>query len=193
MKKVLTILLGMVLVLSMVWGASAATINYDQSKQGDVIPATVTYSISQSYTVTIPSQIDIGSSGQESEDVSVRITQIAPNGFVNVTLKDGDFNEDTQRWYLTNSQDNTEKLEYLIDVGRHVDPTLVAPNSHAESPVKPNTVVLSVSADHTEKVTTEIHCRVMADDVALSHAGSYSGTLNFVFAVVVPDPASPTP
>ena len=192
MKKVLTILLGMVLVLSMVWGASAATLDYDESEEGDVIPATVTYSISQSYTVTIPSKIDIDTtSGQGSETVAVKITQIAPHSFVNVTLEDGDFNDATKRWFLSNNLDDTETLEYLIDIDRHVDPNLVVSGSDAQSPVQPNTVVLSVSADHTEKVTAEIHCRVMAADAAISHAGSYSGTLNFVFDVVVPNPASP--
>ena len=193
MKKVLTILLGMVLVLSMVWGASADTLSYSQDKEGLTLPeTTVTYSISQSYTVTIPSKIDIDTtSGQGSETVAVKITQIAPHSFVNVTLKDGDFHESTQRWFLSNNLDNTETLEYLIDTGHHVDPNLVVSGSDAQSPVKPDTVVLSVSAENTERVTTEIHCRVMAGDVAISHAGGYTGTLNFVFDVVVPNPASP--
>ena len=192
MKKVLTILLGMVLVFSMVWGASADTLSYGQDKQGEPISATVTYSISQSYTVTIPSKIDIDTtSGQGSETVAVKITQIAPHSFVNVTLEDGDFNDATKRWFLSNNLDDTETLEYLIDIDRHVDPNLVVSGSDAQSPVQPNTVVLSVSAENTERVTSEIHCRVMAGDAAISHAGGYTGTLNFVFDVVVPNPASP--
>ena len=175
MKKVLTILIGMVLVFSMVCGVSAADITAESTdKYHDT---TVTFTVAESYKVTIPDSIVIDpNDGKGLGTVSVKIYKIEPDHVLNVTLTGDSYNSGS--WYLThNDASDDTKLGYFINKGDHV------PNDATVSPIGSPDVVLSVPADVKDVRSVEIHCRIMGYADA-THSGAYSDRVTFTVSIV---------
>ena len=120
MKKVLTILLCAVLALSFVGVADAAgeqTITGADYSSTPAKSVTVSLSIDESFTVTIPSNFHLTNSGdgvyKHYDAVHVFISRIDANNYLTVSIDGGDYSNETG-WYLKNG---AVKLLFGIKLG----------------------------------------------------------------------------
>lgn len=183
MKKVFTILLGMFLVISMVGCVCAVDITPESNSK--VGTTTVSYNVAETYTVTIPDSIVLGSdTGQEYGTIYATITKIAPDHLLNITITGDSYDGTNDIWYLTHN-DGEDKLGYYIEKGGHVSSTT------GGSPVDYGNVVLSVPATQKLKQEIQIHCRLVTDVATITHSGTYSDQLKFT--VSIEEDPSPSP
>ena len=184
MKKVFTILLGMILVISMVGCVCAdpTTITQgDGPKSGDT---TVSYTVAQGYTVTIPESIELGSdTGRGSSTISAKIIRIEPDSLLNITITGGSYSTDSGVWNLSN---NDKKLSYYIN---YED----SKPDNGKSPVKLNEVVLSVPANQKDQQEITIYCGLfIADLTTIDYSGKYADTLTFSVSIDNPSTSQPS-
>ena len=188
MKKVLTILLGMILVISMICCVSAAPTEIKDTETGGSGLTKVTLSLSEKYTIKIPDQLSITEMEtgvfRGKAEISGKIFMLDPGSSVNVTISSEGASYDSGSWYLTNSKDSNEKIPYFINVDGHVDPN--APSS----PITPGMEVFSLSSEDyavAEFTSAEIHCRLM--DTNFSSSGDFTDNLKFVVELRHPLPS----
>ena len=184
MKKVFTILLGMILVISMVGCVCAdpTTITPgDGPQSGDT---TVSYTVAQGYTVTIPESISLDSeTGKGSSTISAEITRIEPDSLLNITITGGSYLDASGVWNLSN-KDN--KLSYYISY-EDSKPT------SGKSPVKIGDVVLSVDPDQNKNQEITIYCGLFIDNVGtIPYSGEYTDKLTFRVSIENPSTSQPS-
>ena len=184
MKKVLTILIGMVLVFSMVCGVSATEITAASTDKSAT--TTVSFSVDESYTVTIPATITIDpNNGMGNGDIKVTLYRIDPTKSLNVTIydSDGSYESVKKQWVMKHtSEDDDTSIYYLVGKGSS---HIVENDANSESPVKPETVVLSVPSGTVGEISEKIHCKIPAYSVAsINHSGTYTSQLKFTVAIV---------
>ena len=186
MKKVLTILLGMVLILSMVWGVGADTEiipDKDNPSATKTAETTVEFKVSHDYSITIPAKIGLSSStGKGYGTIEFDVDKIGVNQYLNVVIKDSSdsyYNATSKKWKLKLDESDEGAIEYFVGVGRtvndHIDP------DSTESPLQPDYCLLSVSATQTNPHEVKIHCMIpeFNSEVLGEFAGDYIGKLTF--------------
>ena len=205
MKKVLTILIGMVLVFSMVCCVGAADIVIEPDANGDLTTNSVTtsveFSVSKNYEITIPDKITIGKdTGSGYGHIAVDIGTIPLNNYVNVVIEDpaagtGDpyYNETGHYWEMKYSDE--EYIPFYVGVSgaadiqekQHINPAV------HESPLIPGEGVFSVHADVKRSVEVMIHCLIPNyQTVSVDYAGAYQGQLKFVVSITDEEKAATT-
>lgn len=172
MKKVFTILLGMILVISMVGCVCAADTTITQGdgpQSGDTL---VSHTVAQGYSVTIPARIDIDSYGT----ISATITNIAPNHQLNIKITDGTYDSSSEVWKLTHTQYNDKTLDYYIS------DEASAPNDN-KSPFKLGDTVLSILATDKDAKTLNIYCGLITTAGTSTYEGTYTDSLTFTVSI----------
>lgn len=163
MKKILSSVLCLAMLLSMGTTAFASNISTDGGSQ-DV---TVSYGMSQSFVVTIPSSINIA---DVSEIASLEVSAsnvVIPHGTVlEIVITGDDYVSD---WELIDTAENTNKLRYAI----LAEDTTV---------VRSGDVVLSVASGEAPNstVSEDLAVAIMEN---VTKAGSYTDTLTFTVSV----------
>ena len=196
MKKVLTILIGMVLVFSMVCCVGAANIVIEPDANGNPTPDSVTtfveFSVSKNYEITIPDKITIGKdTGSGYGHIAVDIGTIPLHNYVNVVIEDpaadpGNpyYNQTGRYWEMKYS--NGEYIPFYVGVSGAADiqeKQHINPDADA-SPLTPGEGVFSVHADVKRSVEVMIHCLIPKyQTVSVDYAGSYQGKLKFVVSI----------
>lgn len=158
MKKLLTIMLALVMVLSLSVTAFAAEI--DEGSADPTGSTNVTFQVDPTYTVTIPATVTLvkdSETGNYKQDATITATDVRlEEGKVIVVTLSGDFT-------LTAG---TTDLPYTVTVGE--DTTAVA-----------NGAVVATFVTSTEAQSVTLH--FAADNP--TYAGSYSDTVTFTIAV----------
>ena len=190
MRKLLTILMGMVLVLSLVCCVSATDITQNSNSEATT---SVKFTIDKSYTVSIPPEITISSvDGKGNNFFTAKINQIEVDKYLNVLIKTGvdaasDYYNETAlngagAWVMKHAND---EIPFLVGVGEDV-------NDHiGEHPIlKPtngNNGVMSLHADVSGEQVVVLHCMIPDfDDIKDSvgdYAGIYEGKLIFYVSI----------
>lgn len=160
MKKLLTIMLALVMVLSLSVTAFAADNTFSPSDNSDKA-TTVTFNVDPTYTVTIPATITLAKdeeSGSYKQDATITATgvRLLEGKVINVTLA-GDFT-------LTAG---TTNWSYTVKVG--ASDTAIA-----------NGDTVATFETKTAVQTSVLH--FAADDP--TYAGDYSDTVTFTIAVI---------
>lgn len=145
MKKFVSFALFIIMTLAMPITAFAQTI----SDSGNV---TVTYTFEDSYTVTIPDSMTIGTPA----NVSASDVRIGEDQVLNVIVSSAQYNDG---WQLSNG---TNTVEYTLKIG----------NSGAN--IDNNGIILSATAG--EDVTSTLHTAVTE---VPTYPGEYTDTLTF--------------
>lgn len=194
MKKVLTLLIGMVLVLSLVCCVSAVEITANSQQ---TTTTTVTFTIDKSYTVNIPAAITISSTdGTGNGFFSAKINQITANSYLNIVINTGEsaadnyYNETalsgTGGWVLKHSGD---EIAFLAGVGKDVDDHI----EDGDATLSPGDGVMSVHSDVEGEKVVILHCMIpdfeSVKGTIGDYAGEYSGKMIFEVNIHV-DPAA---
>lgn len=168
MKKLLTIMLALVMVLSLSVTALAADITQDSDpKTGNT---TVTFNVDPTYTVTIPATVELEKKTAADETVtyekdltvSAENVRLLEGKQIQVTL--------TSDFTLTNDTQNggaATNLPYTVTVG------------DSATPIVTDGVVATFGTSTTEQ-TSVLHFAAANP----TYAGDYSDTVTFTIAVV---------
>lgn len=161
MKKLLTIMLALVMVLSLSVTAFAADNSINQGSANQAGNTTVTFNVDPTYTVTIPATVTLAKdeeSGSYKQDATITATgvRLLEGKVINVTLS-GDFT-------LTAG---TTDWAYTVTVGSDPDP------------IATDAIVATFDTDPAEQ-TSVLH--FAAENP--TYAGNYSDTVTFTIAVV---------
>ena len=168
MKKLLTIMLALVMVLSLPVTALAADITQDSDpKTGNT---TVTFNVDPTYTVTIPATVELEKKTAADETVtyekdltvSAENVRLLEGKQIQVTL--------TSDFTLTNDTQNggaATNLSYTVTVG------------DSATPIVTDGVVATFGTSTTEQ-TSVLHFAAANP----TYAGDYSDTVTFTIAVV---------
>lgn len=188
MKKLLPIIIGLLLLISVVGIADAAAedVTIDETSQSSETTTTVVFKITHGYTVVIPSQISLSSSdGTGYDDIKVDVDTISANHYLNVVVSAdiGYYNETSKAWVMK-LDGHEETIEYYVGVGDthndHID------TDATESPLKPGEGVISVHADQKSPQEVNIHCKIPGFDsqnAVADYAGEYKGKLKFTVSI----------
>lgn len=159
MKKLLTILLALVMVLSLSVTAFAADINQDSDpKAGNT---TVTFNVDPTYTVTIPATVTLAKdeeSGSYKQDATITATD--------VRLKEGETIKVTIASDFTLTAGTTD-WPYTVKVGT------------SDTAIATDAIVATFTTNPAEQ-TSVLH--FAAENP--TYAGNYSDTVTFTIAVV---------
>ena len=172
MKKFLSSVLCLAMLLSMgttvfadwdEWEELDNNITTDGGHQN----VTVTYGVSESFIVTIPSNFTIGQSGTATADVSASNVMISAGNVLDVYISGHDY---SGSWELIDSNNNNNRLTYTIGTGAGL------------SNIVNNSVVLSVEAGeaYNSTVYETMHFTIVDE---LTSAGIYTDTLTFTVNV----------
>ena len=166
MKKILSFILCIAMILSMSVTALASNITFD----GGVNETLVTYGMSEGFTVTIPTDFTIDNSGETSAEVSASHVMLAHGNILEVTVSGHDY-ESTGSWELVDEAEATNMLTYTIG------------STDGASDIVNNSVVLAVEAGEAwDETITKIMYFTVVDE--LINAGNYKDTLTFTVGIV---------
>lgn len=192
MKKVLLILLSLALVLSMTGVVAGehngATKTYQDKPSGyQADPVEVSLTISEKYTVKIPTEFKFTKSSDPnaytaSAMISGKIELIGLNEqlWVNVT---SDNYDQAKGWILTsdNNNDPNPTYRYLMGVSYSAnDHPLASLDNNSESPIKNNGVVLNMPHYQTTEEIKYIHLKMVETP---TFAAEYIDYLTFTINV----------
>ncbi len=163
MKKILSCVLCLAMMLSMGTVAFASEISTDGGSQNTV----VTYGMSEGFTVTIPTNFTIDETKKATADVSASNVVIAHGSTLKVAVSGNDY---VDSWELVDEAEATNTLTYTIGT------------TEGGNDIVNNSVVLSVGAGEAygSTVTETMHFTVIDE---LSKAGTYKDTLTFTVSV----------
>lgn len=182
MKKVLTIVIGLVLTLTLLTGVGTAV---PLTTNGATGTTQVTFGISDGYTITIPDLIQLQLDANTAHGLNVisgQITRLSPNSYLNVTISASEDYYDSEEdvWLMVNNADESSNVSYFVNSGTHV------PDDAPASPIVYGDVVFSlnnIGGSALLSGSKEIHCKIM-DVSSISDSGSYVGELTFTVNVV---------
>jgi len=163
-KKILSFVLAAVMMLSLATTSFAANITTNGGSQN----VTVSYGLSQSFTVIIPETIQLDETGVYETVVAAEDVFIPYGKLLNVVISSE--NSDELNWYLVDTSDDEGEndLRYGIDV-----------NNEGEFNVLSGDSILSVEAG-TLQGETDLTFQLIDTP---TKAGVYSGTLTFTVFV----------
>lgn len=166
MKKILTLALASILAMSATVTAFAADINQDSAeKSGDI---KVTYSVSPTYTVTIPEKVTLN----ETLEVSAEDVVVEKGRQVEVSLSATSVDDNT----FTLETNEGAQLEYTVQKVTTED------NEEIRTDVKLNDTVLAVNPETSATGSTTLSFNAPSES-QIKHAGDYSGYVTFNVAV----------
>lgn len=157
MKKMLTLALAVVMMLSCSVTAMAAT----ATEGANTVP--VTYTENTSYTVTIPETITIDKNASE-QTVSAKDVMIPTGTALKITVSSENYANNN--WYVANKAAAAEKLTYTIKNGG--------------TALKSGDTVLSVEAGNTAGASVPLTMQLTGN---VTKAGTYTDTLTFTVSV----------
>jgi len=158
MKKIFSLLLVTMLLLSMSVTAFAADITTDGGSRN--VP--ITYGVSQSFTVVIPGDINIDSSGEYETQVLAQDVMIPNEHVLNVSISSD--TADGADWYLTDISENGNTINYKIDI-----------NGAGDFDVENESVILSLESGELE-CEVGLTFKIFGD---ITKAGTYKDILTF--------------
>ena len=170
MKKLLTIMLALVMVLSLPVTALAAGNSIDQGSTSKIGNTTVTFNVDPTYTVTIPATVELEKKTAADETVtyekdltvSAENVRLLEGQQIQVTL--------TSDFTLTNDTQNggaATNLSYTVTVG------------DSATPIVTDGVVATFGTSTTEQ-TSVLHFAAANP----TYAGDYRDTVTFTISVV---------
>lgn len=133
---------------------------------GDEGTTLVKYSLSEGYTITIPGEFSLTPGSEIEKQVSAEGAVLSEGKTLNVSIKGANCQEN--RWYIS---DENNSYVYELKKG----------SAESKTAVENNSVILSVPAGTTEKVTTNLYFSLGENTV--TKAGTYSDTLTFTVSV----------
>lgn len=166
MKKLMTLILALALALSMSVTVFAEDTTIDQNTADKTGIATVSYNVAPTYTVTIPTRVNLV---REETNGTVTYEQKAEIKAENVRLNQGDVIQVTlagNEGAFKMSSGQTE-WKYAVTV------------DDSATPISSGDVVATFKTD--KNVTQSAALHFAADDPA--YAGNYSGTVTFTLRV----------
>lgn len=164
MKKVLSMILAVMLVVSMIPAAYATEIGVDGAQTANT---TVTYGLAEGYTVIIPDAIAIGSNGTGTGTLKASNVVIDSSETLNIKISGQDY---VDAWELIDKADATNKLTYNIG------------KTAGASDVANNAIVLScASGEHwNDEMAVTLYFKIAGD---LTKSGAYEDTLTFTVSI----------
>lgn len=170
MKKMMTLMLALVLALSMSVTAFAADTTIGPGQDGQPSPstadATVSYNVAPTYTVTIPTKVDLVQKGTGG---TITYEQDAEIKAENVRLNEGDV--------IQVKLDGNED-EFKMSAGQ-TEWTYEVTLGNATTPINSGDVIATFETS-TQDQSATLH--FTADDP--TYAGDYSGTVTFTLSVI---------
>lgn len=157
MKKIISLALAVMLITTMSVTAFAATI------EGESGTVDVTYGVSESYTVTIPASTSLTENGVSME-VSTKDVVIPYGNQLTVSISSNNYNEG--KWYLVDSANTSNKLEYSMKNG--------------ENDVASDSTILTVAAGTTDEQKVTLTATLVG---TATYSGTYKDTLTFNVSV----------
>lgn len=192
MKKVLLILLSLALVLSMTGVVAGehngATKTYQDKPSGyQADPVEVSLTISEKYTVKIPTEFKFTKSSDPnaytaSAMISGKIELIGLNEYLWVNVTSVNYDQ-SKGWVLTsdNLNDPNPKYRYLMGVSDSANNhPLESLGSSADSPIKNHDGVLEMPHDQTSEEINYIHLKIVDNP---TFAAEYTDYLTFTINV----------
>ena len=163
MKKILSGVLCLAMMLSMGATAFAAEISTDGGTQNTV----VSYGMSEGFTVTIPTNFNIDDSRKATANVSASNVMIAHGAILEVTIRGNDWDGS---WELIDAAEASNQLTYTIGTTEGGDD------------IVNNSVVLDVASGEAygSEVAETLYFTVVD---TLTKAGTYTDTLTFTVSV----------
>lgn len=187
MKKLLMILLGAMLVLSMAGSAVAAEGDPHTVRTSDSVETTVTLGLSELFEVTLPSLIELDYDEAHDSFVgkatfSIDIIRLASGNELKISVDSLD--KDGNGFYMK-SADQSSTIHYKIGwglAGQHVPNDGQSGNSYA-TVISPGNTFISTAEDRglTQNEELYIHAKVDIEDtegISVTDA-TYTGILTF--------------
>lgn len=162
MKKILSMVLVVMMVLSMIPAAYATNITIDGNQTANTV---VTYGLDEGYTVVIPDSVALNADGVGTATLSASNVIIASGKTLNVRISGADY---TTAWELIDQADPDNAVAYSIK------------KSGAE--IKNNDVVLSSAsgANWNSSVSSVLDFAITGE---IAKSGSYKDTLTFTVSI----------
>ena len=174
MKKIIALVVAIVMMASMsvVVFAAAGDVSYNEAvSAAGGNNCTVTYTTSESYTLKIPSAIELETATNVEASVQVTDLSIAANSDLTVTVSAEAPYYDNGKWYLVeNGSTGADPVEYTI--------TKTAALESGDTVLTAFTGTRDY--DNEEDVTLKFYT------AGTSHVANYTATITFTVAVGVP-------
>ena len=162
MKKMLSLALAAMMVVSMVPAAYATSITIDGTQTASTV---VTYGLDEGYTVTIPDSVALNTDGVGTATLSASNVVIASGKTLNVRISGADY---VNAWELIDQADANNAITYSI--------------KKDEVEVKSGDVVLAAASGDNWNSTVSAALDFKSTE-ASSKSGSYKDTLTFTVSI----------
>ena len=193
MKKVLTILLCAVLTLSLIGIADAAGeqtilgaeyVTNQESHLDTYRDVTVSLSIDEDFTVTIPADFSLHDSGngvyKHFDEVSVFIKKIDPNKYLTITIASADPSLSNETgWYLKHTENSANKLLFGIKLGQNVEDDHISDTTD-DGLIRYDSAVISTKTIGST-VTKGMHFKLLSD--VPTQSGVYENKIRFTVSM----------
>lgn len=162
MKKILSLALAAMMVVSMVPAAYATNITIDGNQTASTV---VTYGLDEGYTVTIPDSVALNTDGVGAATLSASNVIIASGKTLNVRISGADY---VDAWELIDQADANNAVTYSI--------------KKAGAEVKSGDVVLAAASgdNWNSSVSATLDFEITE---AIAKSGSYKDTLTFTVSI----------
>jgi hypothetical protein len=163
MKKMLSLALVAVMVLSAIPAVHAADITVDTTQSSNTV---VSYGVAEGYTVVIPDAVELDAAGTGTATLSAENVIIASGKTLNIRISGADY---VDAWELIDKADADNALTYSIK------------NADGEALANNDIVLSSASgANWNSKASATLS---FAIEDAVTSAGEYEDTLTFTVSV----------
>ena len=162
MKKILSLALAAMMVVSMIPAAYATNITIDGDQTASTV---VTYGLDEGYTVTIPDSVALNTDGVGTAVLSAADVIIASGKTLNIRISGADY---VNAWELIDQADADNKIVYSI--------------KKAGAEVKSGDVVLAAAAgdNWNSTVSSTLNFEITGE---IAKSGSYKDTLTFTVSI----------
>ena len=158
MKKLFAILLAVAMMATMSVTAFAVTI------EGESDTVVITYGVDDSYVVTIPADITLSAGAASTMEISATNVVIGYGEQLTVSISSTNYAD--SKWYLVDTENPTNKLEYSVKNG--------------ETAVASGEAILTVDAGTAETETATLTTALVGTATV---SGTYKDTITFTVNV----------
>lgn len=162
MKKLFAILLAVAMMATMSVTAFAATI------EGDSGTVEITYGVEDSYVVTIPAAVTLSADAVSTMEISAADVVIGYGEQLTVSISSTNYAD--SKWYLVDTENPTNKLEYSVKNG--------------ETAVASGEAILTVDAGTAENATATLTTALVGTATV---SGTYKDTITFTVNTSAPE------